>query len=172
MLGPDQACPQEQRAAAKVTDIGAKFLDRGNVHIWPHSHYLIRKCDEMGRWVQLTYSLCRCRYRKVRNVQVQKWLIIWWEKKLAPLSSFILHGPWLFNSFVLLIPLLSWPLSNSLFCLVILFLPVYFGPCLYSDILPLYAQALLSLKLPSFFSAFEQALDVHLLLSCNLIVKP
>ena len=45
--------------------VGAKSLDRdrGDVHTWPHCHYLMRQCNGVSGWgkVQLKYKLCRCR---------------------------------------------------------------------------------------------------------------
>ena len=70
MLGLGQAC----RSKAKSNEqLGAKSPDRdlGDVHTWPHSHYLMRQCDGVGGWVQLKYRLCRCRCG-CENVQVQK----------------------------------------------------------------------------------------------------
>ena len=51
---------QEQQAASlrKKVGIGAKSLDcdLGDVHTWPHSHYLMCPCNEVSGWVRLKYS--------------------------------------------------------------------------------------------------------------------
>ena len=63
MLGLGQACRRKAGSNRQLACIGAKSLDRdlGDVHTWPHSHYLMRQCDGVGGWVQLKYRLCRCR---------------------------------------------------------------------------------------------------------------
>ena len=47
MLGLGQACHRKARGNKQL---GAKSLDRdlGDVHTWPHSHYLMRPCDGVG----------------------------------------------------------------------------------------------------------------------------
>ena len=46
------------RKAESNEQLGAKSLDRdlGDVHTWPHSHYLKRQCHGVGGWVRLKYS--------------------------------------------------------------------------------------------------------------------
>ena len=62
--------------------IGAKSLDRdlGDVHTWPHSHYLMRLCNGVSGWVGAA---------KVQLVQMQVRCesIIWWRKRLIPFPS-------------------------------------------------------------------------------------
>ena len=71
-MGLGQACRRkaesngqlEQRAARlQRVGIGAKSLDRdlGDVHTWPHSHYLKRRYNGVDGWekVRLRYKLCR-----------------------------------------------------------------------------------------------------------------
>ncbi len=72
-MGLGQACRRkaesngqlEQRAARlQRIGIGAKSLDRdlGDVHTWPHSHYLKRQYNGVGglETVRLRCKLCRC----------------------------------------------------------------------------------------------------------------
>ena len=108
MLGLSQAC----RNKAKINkQLGAKFPDRdfGDVHTWPHSHYLMRQCDGVGGWVQLKYGCVgagvdakMCRYKKMRNMRVQNQESD--EGKRLPSLSYIFHGS---NPFFLLILLFS-----------------------------------------------------------------
>ena len=62
----------EQQRPAKV-GIGAKSLDRdlGDVHAWPHSHYLMRQCDGVGGWVGAAKIQAVQVQVRVRNVLVQ-----------------------------------------------------------------------------------------------------
>ena len=55
---PSQGREQQAASLQKKVGIGAKSLDRdlGDVHTWPHSHYLMRQCDRVGGWVRLKYS--------------------------------------------------------------------------------------------------------------------
>ena len=51
-MGVGQACCREAKSDRQLVGIGAKSLDRnlGDVHIWPHSHYLMRQCNGVGGW--------------------------------------------------------------------------------------------------------------------------
>ena len=42
--------------------IGAKSLDRGlgDVHTWPHSHYLMRPCNGVGGWPKMAVKVTSC----------------------------------------------------------------------------------------------------------------
>ena len=167
MLGLGQAC---RRKAGTNEQLGAKSLDcdrdLGDVHTWPHSHYLMRQCDGVGGCVQLKYRLCMCGCgceicRYIEKCEVAECAsaksTIWWGKRLAPPSSFILR---LSNPFALLIPLLSWPLSDS---------PFLLGPfpprCLLPRNCPLHQT-----PAPEIGCTSEIASDAHLVLSSNLIV--
>ena len=83
---------QEQQAASlqRKVDIGAKSLDRdlGDVHTWPHSHYLMRQCDGVGGWVRLNYRLCRCEC-EMRWCEINDLM----KEKTGTSILFILHGP-------------------------------------------------------------------------------
>ena len=62
-MGLGHACRRRAESnGQRGCGIGAKFLDRdlGDVHTWPHSHYLMRLCNGGGGWVRLKYSLCTC----------------------------------------------------------------------------------------------------------------
>ena len=55
---PSQSQEQQAASLQRKVGIGAKSLDRdlGDVHTWPHSHYLMRPCNGVGGWVRLKYS--------------------------------------------------------------------------------------------------------------------
>ena len=55
---PSQDRERQAASLQRKVGIGAKSLDRdlGDVHTWPHSHYLMRQCDGVERWVRLQYS--------------------------------------------------------------------------------------------------------------------
>ena len=55
---PSQGRGQQAASLQRKVGIGAKSLDRdlGDVHTWPHSHYLTRQCNGVGGWVQLKYG--------------------------------------------------------------------------------------------------------------------
>ena len=102
-MGLGQACCRRAESNGQLGfGIGAKSLDRGlgDVHTWPHSHYLMRLCNGMGGWVRLKYSLCRCGCDANHNLI---------EKETDILSLFILRD----SSFPLRPLLLSCPLSGS-----------------------------------------------------------
>ena len=73
--------------------IGLKSLDRdlGDVHTWPHSHYLTRQRDGVAGKVRLKHRLCRC---KINDMM---------KEETGTSIPFILHG----TPFALLIPFLS-----------------------------------------------------------------
>ena len=52
--GPRPDMPSQSRSSGQLgcKGTGAKSLDRdlGDVHTWPHSHYLMRPCNGVGGW--------------------------------------------------------------------------------------------------------------------------
>ena len=71
---PSQSREQQAGSLQRKVGIGAQSLDRdlGDLHTWPHSHYLMRPCSGVGAAkVQLCrYEVCGCKINDLMKEEI------------------------------------------------------------------------------------------------------